>query len=113
MYGEDIIKEIAADYSIPKDAEDRLIRIVKELETEYEVLRENYEFYHNITHSLINMTEQIRNLKFKDDKSGEIQQLLNRICDSLIAIKDSESQKYVNEYLCQPDKRRAFDDEIL
>lgn len=113
MYDIDILKEICADYSIPLDAENRLTRIIKELLLENKVLRENYEFYRDIANGLVSMAEQIRVLKFKDDKSGDIQRCLNSICDLLLAIKDSEAQKYVDEYLSQPDKRRYFNDEIL
>lgn len=110
---EDVIKDICAEYSIPIEAKDRLTKIAKELVFEIKMLRANYEFYRDIANNLMRMAERIRNLKFKDDTSGDIQRCLNDICDSLLKIKDSEAQKYVDEYLSQPDKRRYFNDEIL
>jgi hypothetical protein len=99
MYGQDVVKEIVRDYSIPLDAENRLLKIVAELETEYELLRENYEFYKNIVDNLTRMVERIRHLKFKGDPGDEIHKKLLSIYDVLLEVKDSQAQKFVDEYL--------------
>lgn len=97
----EILEEVILEHSIPAEARSRLINIVGELEYENKLLRENYKFYKNIVNNLMRMTEQIRHLKFKDDSSGEIQAIINRIYDSVAEIKDSEEQKFVEQYLVE------------